>query len=248
MKFHHKAVAVLGTVAASAALALTGGAASASVHPNATPACGFDCSNLFSEQLGSGTIQAVYVPGSNGQAITAHVGTKIDLKFGNDSYTNEDFTLSQNDTLGDACLTVNLGGAGLLSPSSYSCIQLRAGNFDASFPVIESNWSPDGDQSGLCPGIRGAASAGELVTLQSCGQSAGTLWVIDENNIHTIGGTTFTPLVLGSDPQSSQPFVLQVNTGSHSPANLLRVERESLLSHSFVPNQDMWSIFNGPAL
>jgi len=253
---HNRFARALSALAAGVAVTSVIGLSAASVasasvavnHPHATPACWFDCSNLFSEQLGAGTIMSVYVPGSNGQAVTAHVGTKTDLRGGNLASSNEDFTLSQNDTLGDACLTVNLGGAGLLSPSSYSCIQLRAGNFTSSFPVIEDNWSPSGNQSGLCPGVPGAAHAGELVTLQNCGQSAGTLWVIDENNIRTIGGITYTPLVLGSDTQSSQPFILQVNTGSHGPANQLRVERNSLLSHSFVPNQNMFSTYNGPAL
>jgi hypothetical protein len=241
----------LGLTAVASAPAQASPAAHVSVvseHPDATPACWFDCSNVFSEQTGQGTIMSVFVPGSNGQAITAHVGTKTDLRAGNLGSTNEDFTLSQNDTLGDACPATNQTQPDLLAYNSYACIQLREGNFTSSFPVIEDNWSPNGDQSGLCPGIPGAAVAGELVTLQSCGQNAGTLWVVDENNVHVIGGVTYSPLVLGSDPQSSQPFVLEENTGSHAPANLLQVERNSLLSHSFVPNERMFSAYNGPAL
>lgn len=231
-------------------IALAGtSAASAKTHPAATPACGFSCSNLFSEQLGTGTIQAVFVPGSNGQAIKAKAGSKVDLKMGNDSYTNEDFILSEDDTLGDACQPVGVGGgSGLLSPSSFSCIQLRTGHFSASSPVIESNWAPSGNESGLCPGVTTAGVAGESVTLQPCGLGANTLWVIDTNDAHVIHGIPYAPAVLGSDGNTSMPLVLQVNTGSKGPQNQLRVERLALLSHGFVPNQDEWSLFNGPAL
>lgn len=234
------ALSVAGTTAASAS----------PVHakPAATAACGFSCSNLFSEQLGSKTIQWAYIPGSNGLAITAKAGTKVILKLGADNTTNADYVLSEDDTLGDACPAVNQTQPALLPYNSYACIQFREGNFDGDFPVIESNWAPDGNASGLCPGVATAHVAGEAVTLQPCGVDADTLFVLDTNDAHVIGGTVYAPAILGSDSNTSQPLVLTLSTGSKNPANQLSVQRLLLLDHGFVPNTEMWSFFNGPAL
>lgn len=241
-----------GILAASSMLALgaagTAGASTATVKPNATAACGFSCSNLFSEQLGSHTIQWAYIPGSNGVAITAKQGDKVILKLGSDSATNADYVLSQDDTLGDACPAFNQTQPALLPYNSFACIQFREGNFDGSFPVIESNWAPDGNASGLCPGVATAHVAGEAVTLQPCGASANTLFVIDTNDAHVIGGIVYAPAILGSDSNTSQPLVLTLSTGSKNPANQLSVQRLLLLDHGFVPNDQEWSFQNGPAL
>ena len=240
----------LGVVAPASAAPVTSQAPAAhvsvvSVRPDATPACGFGCSNVFSEQLRGDTIMSVFVPGSNGLATTATVGTKVDLKLGNDTASNQDFTLAENETVGQAC------SDGDLSTNSYACLnfatEVSFGDYTGAFPVIEVQWSPYGVQSGLDIGVAVAHVNGEPVTLQSDGVSANTQFVLDLNDAHVIGGVTYVPAVLGSDTNSSDPLVLQVNTGSKNPQNALSVTR-LLKSSGFVPNQQMFSLTNGPAL
>ena len=53
------------------------------------------------------------------------------------------------------------------------------------------------------------AFSGEGVTLQPCGVSANTVWIVDtydSSNLFTNGG--YFPLINGSDTNFSQPFVL----------------------------------------
>jgi hypothetical protein len=222
--------------------------ASASVtrsKPDATPACGILCSNIFSEQTGPGVIMSAFVPGSNGLATTAKAGDKIDLKLGSNTFSNQDFILTEDETTGQAC------SDGDLAANSYACLrfahEVSFGDYTGSFPVIEAQWSPYGVQSGLDAGVAVAHVAGEAVTLQPDGVSANTQFVLDLNDAHKIGGIWYAPAVLGSDTNSSDPLVLQVNTGTKNPANALSVTR-LLLSSGFVPNQDMFSLTNGPAL
>src|SRR5262245_50696938 len=86
-------VAVTSMVGLSAA-----SAASASVRPAATPACGFNCFNLFSLVLGPRTIQNAYVPGDTGTG--GKVGQKVNMNFASNTHPNEDFTGAQVGTLG----------------------------------------------------------------------------------------------------------------------------------------------------
>ena len=63
--------------------------------------------------------------------------------------------------------------------------------------------------SGLCMGLATTAISGEGVTLQPCGVSSKTVWVVDYlDSIQTtiLGG--YVPLINGSNTNFSQPFVL----------------------------------------
>lgn len=223
-------------------------AAPAVRHPhvikNATPACGFSCIDLFSEQTGTGLIESVYVPGSNGQAHSAKAGDMTDLKAGNLTFTNEDFSASVDETVGQGCSDGDLGAR------SYACLHFATeaapGVYAGNDPVYELNWAPDGSESGLCPGIASPGIAGQNVTLQACGVRDTTLWIGDDADAHPVGSYFYEPFINGSDPSSSLPLVLTVNTGSKSPANRLQVTREDLFD-SFVPNPDMFSFYPGVA-
>jgi hypothetical protein len=241
-------IALAATPALVLAAAGTAAAAPAVHHPgvirNATPACGLDCINLFSEQTGPGQIESVYVPGSNGQAHSAKAGDRIDLKAGNLTYTNEDFSATVDENVGQAC------SDGDLAARSYTCLHFATetapGVYTGAGPVYELNWSPDGDQSGMCAGLATAGTAGESVTLEPCGASALTLWAGDDADAHQVGAYFYEPFVNGSDGSSTMPLVLQVNTGSKGPSNRLVVQREALFN-AFVPNQDMFTGYPGVA-
>ncbi len=81
---------------------------------------------------------------------------------------------------------------------------LGTGTFpdDAAFEI---QYSPYGVDSGLCMGVAATAVAGEGVTLQPCGVSAKTVWIVDSADTVRHG---YVPLINGSDTNFSQPFVL----------------------------------------
>jgi len=73
---------------------------------------------------------------------------------------------------------------------------------DAAFEI---QYSPFGVDSGLCMGVAATAVAGEGVTLQPCGVSSKTVWIVDSQDTVRHG---YVPLINGSDTNFSQPFVL----------------------------------------
>ena len=67
-------------------------------------------------------------------------------------------------------------------------------------------------ESGLCVGLAATAVQGEGVTLQPCGESSRTVWIIDQEDSSTgpvnILLNEYVPLINGSDTDFSKPFVL----------------------------------------
>jgi len=95
---------------------------------------------------------------------------------------------------GGACAVITLGACTQTTPND---------------PAFEIEYAPYGVNSGLCMGTATTAIAGEGVTLQPCGVSANTVWIVDTYDswrLFTNGG--FFPLINGSDTNFSQPFVL----------------------------------------
>jgi hypothetical protein len=220
---------------AAAVLTLGGTAAQASVHhatPNATPACGAQCFSLSSLELGRGTIQNAYVPGDTG--LGGRVGQELNLRHASNSHPNEDFTGAQIGTLGAYC-------GGLISAESYVCV-----NYPTSYPVFESDWSPFGNDTGLCAGLASAGVVRENVTLQTCGTSAVTIWVGDLANATFRHGSLYTPWVNASDPNFSHPLVLTVDSGTSNPGNQLVVKRLNPLTGNVVPDSQEFTLRNGP--
>jgi len=223
-------------LSAAAALLMLGSAASQAsvtgVTPRATPACGSQCFELSSLELGTGTIQNAYIKGDNG--IGGAVGKRLNLRLASNSRPNEDFTGAQVGTLRTFC-------GDLISETSYVCV-----NYPANYPVFESNWSPFGNESGLCAGIARRNVAGQNVTLQNCGVSARTMWVGDVANSTTHNGLFYTPWVNASDPNFSHPLVLTVDAGTFLPENQLKVERLNLLTGAVVPDSQEFTLAFGP--
>jgi hypothetical protein len=189
--------------------------------PNATPACGDGCFDLYNMAFGEHHIQSANVPGDNG--VGGKVGQTINLKYATDSSPNEDFSGGLIGTVSQLC------PEGLLS--LYIC------NTYGSDPVYEANWSPYGNQTDLCIGARLPAVIGEPVTLRPCGVNPSTLWVADLAHAH-IG---FTPWLNGADTNFSHPLVLTVVPG-HKVGLRLRLERLNLLSHNYIANEQMFAL------
>ena len=222
---------VIGLSAASVASAAT-----TKVHPNATPACGFNCFNLSSLTLGRGTIQNAYVPGDTGTG--GRVGQRVNMNFASNSHPNQDFTGAQVGTLLNFC--PNFGGSGL-SSTSYVCI-----NYPSNYPVFEANWSPFGNESGLCTGSKLPLFSGRETTLQPCGVNATTIWVGDLKNSTFHNGHLYTPWVNGASTTFSHALVLTVDPSTKNPRNQLRVQSLNQLTGGVVPDTQEFSLFFGP--
>jgi len=224
-------VAVTSVIGLSAA-----SVASAATKPDATPACGFNCFNLSSLVLGPHTIQNAYVPGDTG--VGGKVGQKVNMNYASNSHPNEDFTGAFVGTLGDFC--PNLGGTGL-SPTSYVCI-----HYPNTYPVFEADWSPFGNESGLCAGAWTPVYSGENVTLQDCGSSTSTMWVGDIANGTFHHGRHYMPWVNGASSNFSHPLTLQVDPGTRRPINQLKLASLNKLTGGVAPDSQEFTFRFGP--
>jgi hypothetical protein len=189
-----------------AALALIAApvAVGASAASAATPSCGTNCIEVFNHDFGTHAHPAFVLDTlkQSERAGTAQILFRV-----SNSDPAEDYTFSY------VGLTSDFFSAGLVS----AAVDLHYGggiglpgeppagdgfNDDAAFEV---QYSPYGVDSGLCAGVAFTAVAGEGVTLQPCGTSAKTVWIVDSADTVTHG---YVPLINGSDTNFSHPFVL----------------------------------------
>jgi hypothetical protein len=191
-----------------AAGALTAGTASA-----ATPSCGASCVDIFSHQFGTHkspnyVVDVLRQGEKTGQPIILFRTANFDPA--------EDWTAAFQGT------TADFYAAGLVSAAvalHYGCIAGASGNFPDCYgfgapakvndPAFEIEYAPFGVDSGLCMGVAATATSDEGVTLQPCGVSSKTVWIVDvfdSPNTTFAGG--YVPLINGSDTNFSQPFVL----------------------------------------
>jgi hypothetical protein len=194
-------------LAAAATLTLVGGAGAAGVlgagtASAATPSCGHSCINLFSHQFGSFrspnfTVDVLKQGEKVGQPIILFRQANYDPAL--------DWTVAFQGLVSDFL------AAGLVSPA----VALHYGGGSASTggvddPAFENEYAPFGVDSGLCMGLASTAVAGEGVTLQPCGVSSKTVWILDTYDQYSFVDAlrNGVPLINGSDTNFSQPFVL----------------------------------------
>ena len=197
----------------AATLALVGGVGTAGVlgagtASAATPSCGIACVNLFSYQFGTHTTPAYTVD-------VLRQGEKVGqpiILFRQANYDPAlDWTVAFQGTVADFL------AAGLVSTAvalHYGCIPtvtFPTCIFAVNDPAFENEYSPFGVESGLCMGLAATAVTGEGVTLQPCGVSSKTVWILDTYDQQFNFISAFkngVPLINGSDTNFSQPFVL----------------------------------------
>jgi hypothetical protein len=75
-------------------------------------------------------------------------------------------------------------------------------------PAFEQEYAPYGVDSGLCVGVAATATQNEGVSLQPCGVSSKTVWILDINDSPQTLNSDYVPLINGSDTNFSHPFVL----------------------------------------
>jgi hypothetical protein len=176
-----------------AAGALTAGSASA-----ATPSCGNSCINVFSHQFGTHK-SPNYVVDVLRQG--EKVGQPIILFRTANFDPAEDFTVAFQGTVAD------FFAAGLVS----AAVNLHYGGGAKGFPndfAFENEYAPFGVDSGLCLGVAATAFNDEGVTLQPCGVSSKTVWIVDTFDSPVTLFHGYVPLINGSDTNFSHPFVL----------------------------------------
>ena len=185
--------------AAAATLTLVGGVSTVGMLSAgaATPSCGNACVNIFSREFGThrtpNFVLDVWRQG-------AKVGQPIILFRTSNTDPAEDINASFQGQTSD------FFAAGLVS----AAVNLHYGGGAAGFPddpAFELEYTPFGVGSGLCVGVASTAVQGSKVSLQPCGASSKTVWIVDTGDSVTIAHG-YVPLVNGSDTNFSHPFVL----------------------------------------
>jgi hypothetical protein len=221
-------------LAAAATLTMVGGVStvgvlSAGTAGAATPSCGSSCIDIFSRQFGThrtpNFVVDVFRQGLK-------VGQPIILFRTSNSDPAEDFTVAFQGLVSD------FFAAGLVS----SAVNLHYGGGSVGAtddPAFEIEYAPFGVDSGLCMGTATTALPGEGVTLQPCGVSSKTVWIVDTFDQSFPAFTQgYVPLINGSDTNFSHPFVLTYPANgfpTDKPRPQLTVRNLTGFSNGFGP-------------
>ena len=200
------------------------GAAAAPTASAATPSCGPTCINLFTQLYGSSFILDVLL--NQGQnANQPNVGQPIILAPASNSNPGEDFVASDQGTVADFI------AAGLMSPS------LSAYNNDEAF---EFEYAPFGADTDLCVGVGTTPTKNTPVSLQPCGVTAKTVWIVD-----IVQSSTATAHLIngGTDTSFSNPYSLtDLKPGGDRQLFVWPLQAGGVLHNKFA-NQGWEAIF-----
>ncbi len=231
--------------AAAAALTLVGGVGAASAltagtASAATPSCGWSCVNIFSHNYGThhhpGFVLDVLRQGMK-------INQPVILFRTSNSDPAEDFTVAyqgQVSAFNTAGLMTNAmaihygGGCEFWNTHAYPAVCAKYFPDDFAFEI---EYSPYGMNSGLCVGVPSTAVQDTFVSLQPCGVSAKTVWVVDIANSTGHSFTdTYVPLINGSNTNFSHPYVLTYPQNSY-PTDMPRPQ---------LTTQTLQQFSNGP--
>ena len=191
-------------LAAAATLTLVGGvgvtsAVTAGSASAATPSCGNSCINVFSQQFGTHR--------SPNYALTCSGRARRSASRSSCSVPRTSTRPRTGPWRSRARWPTSSRPA--WSPPRSTCTTAAARPGFPNDPAFENEYAPFGVDSGLCLGVAATAFNDEGVTLQPCGVSSKTVWILDfldSFNTFITGG--YVPLINGSDTNFSHPFVL----------------------------------------
>ncbi len=218
MSIRKRVFAAVATLTLAGSLAAVAGTAGA-----ATPSCGPACVDIFSWQFGTFHHPNFVL---DVKQRSARAGQPIILFRTSNGDPAEDFSAEFDGT------TSEFYAAGLVSPQvalHYGCDssaivsngnQIKCAPGSADTAAFEIEYAPYGANSGLCVGLASTAFQDEKVTLQGCGETSRTVWIVDTNDQTTITAAG-VPLINGSDLNFSHPYVLTY-PGSGYPTDLPR--------------------------
>lgn len=124
----------------------------------------------------------------------------------------------------------------------------------SALPAFELEYTPYGRGTDLCVGVATAARRSAPVSLQPCGASARTVWVLDffdAKNLPAVSGfpgppVGYVPVINGSDANFSHPYVATYPAGGSAPQDRPRpqVVIANLIefSEGTVYDNQMWGI------
>jgi hypothetical protein len=205
------------TLVGLAALVLAGGAALAATTPAANAAtdrCGDACTTLFSQKFGAADVMALG-PSSTG-VLSAFWYT-----------INEDFYVQPVGTVND------LYRVGVIAKA--------LNNTYAQDEVYQYEWAPGSHLSGKCL----SATPGSIaVTLSTCGQASGTLWV----GLSGLEAGNFIPMLNAA--LSTKTAMLLTATTATGPLTVTQMSLTSTTSDGVttttVSRYQMWQALQGP--
>ena len=244
-------------LATAASLTMVGGVLAVSTLATATaakaetPSCGafnFFCVDLFSKQFGThkdpGFIQDVWRQGNRvGQPIILFRVSSSDPA---EDFTTDDLVCGINRDHADAVQDLppvhRRPAPGLSGSTLFAAI---TANQYANSYVVENEYAPFGVNSGLCAGIAATPFNGEGVTLQPCGITARTLWIINSSNPIFTYIHGYTSLINGANANFSHPYVLtypQEGYPTDLPRPQLQVHQVETFSSGFpfIVTQQLW--------
>ena len=239
MSIKSKVLAAAATLTMVGGVAVTG-ALTAGTASAATPSCGFSCINIFSKQFGThhnpAFVMDVWRQG-------AKVGQPIILFRSSNADPAEDFTVSFQGLVSD------FYAAGLVNAETN--LHYGGGSVGATDDAaFELEYSPYVVESGLCVGTPTTAAQGEGVSLQPCGASSKTVWILDTFDqpfqffLHG-----YAPAINGSNTNFSHPYVLTYPANGYPtdiPRPQLTTRNLTGFSNGFGPivgtviNTQMW--------
>jgi len=224
---------------------MVGGVSAVGLLPAAanTPSCGYNCVTYYGDEFSPAFILDVLRQGEK-------VGQPI-IQFRNsDSDPAEDFVYNEQGSVSDfyaaglvsLALDLHYGGLGCESgyaPGPPATCTTPYPDYNA----FELEYSPYGVDSGLCTGVATTAGNGTPVTLQPCGVSSKTVWVVDAADVS--GG--YYPVINGSDTNFSHPYVLHY-PGSAYPTDMPRPQLNTYTlqkySDNTVYNNELWGEYS----
>ena len=163
-----------------AAGALTAGTASA-----ATPSCGPACINLFSHQFGSFTARRTTRLTCCGRARrpasrSSCSGRRTTTRRWTGPSRSRAWcpTSSRPAWCPPRWRCTTAASRGLRQRAVNNAATVHTGGFPDD-PAFENEYAPFGVESGLCMGVAATAFSDEGVTLQPCGVSSKTVWILD---------------------------------------------------------------------
>lgn len=219
-------------LAGAAALTLAGtlGTMGAATANAATPSCGPTCIDIFSKNFGT-FHNPQFVMDVQRQA--ANVGQPIILFRQSNSDPAEDFTVSLEGQVSD------FEQAGMVSPAvalhygcGWSIAQAKCTNKFPNDYAIEVEYAPHGVDTSLCVGTGLGAGNGTPVSLEPCGVSARTVWVLDTVDSCPSNPLYFAeiPAINASTTNFSHPAVLTYPAAGYPTDNPRPQLRTNLLT------------------
>ena len=257
---------VLAGAAALTMISGVGAIAAAGTANAATPSCGHRCIDVFSRAFGThkkpNFVLDVLRQGDK-------VGQPVILYRAANNDPAEDFTVENQGLVSDfeaaglvsKSEALHYGGLGCrnyhptytppntVTPDYPGVLQTTPGcnNYYPDSEAYQFEYSPYGVGSGLCVGTTASNGTGP-VSLQACGTSAKTVWILDTTD-HNAINENYAPLINGAQTNFSNPWVLTYPQNGY-PTDMPRPQLTSAglqtNSHHTLSNLQLWGADRGP--